>query len=226
MSDGLNGDPDEQRSLTLQLTADIVASFLSGNRASPEQVPALISEVHRALSGLLTPAPVDPGAEARVPSRAEVKRSIRPDGLVSFEDGRVYKVLKRHLTRQGLTPDEYRAKWACRRTTQWWRPITPRAVRHWPSRPGSAAAQDHVSAQSAPARPADEEKKRPPEGFAFAGGLSTGWRPACDRLTPGNHARLALARAAKAVGLPRPHSSALPTSFRLDPAQPGRLLPA
>ena len=39
------------------------------------------------------------------------RQSIRPDGLVSFEDGRTYKSLKRHLTVRGLTPAQYRQKW-------------------------------------------------------------------------------------------------------------------
>jgi predicted transcriptional regulator len=39
------------------------------------------------------------------------KKSVFPDYLVSLEDGKQYKALKRHLTRIGLTPAEYRAKW-------------------------------------------------------------------------------------------------------------------
>ena len=42
---------------------------------------------------------------------AEIRRSIRPDALISFEDGKSYKALKRHLTTRGLTVDQYRAKW-------------------------------------------------------------------------------------------------------------------
>jgi predicted transcriptional regulator len=42
---------------------------------------------------------------------AQIRKSIRPDVLVSFEDGKPYRTLKRHLTRFGLTPDSYRAKW-------------------------------------------------------------------------------------------------------------------
>jgi predicted transcriptional regulator len=40
-----------------------------------------------------------------------VKKSITPDHLISLEDGKKYKSLKRHLTSRGMTPDEYRAKW-------------------------------------------------------------------------------------------------------------------
>jgi predicted transcriptional regulator len=40
-----------------------------------------------------------------------VRRSVTPDYLISLEDGRQYKSLKRHLASRGMTPDEYRAKW-------------------------------------------------------------------------------------------------------------------
>jgi len=36
---------------------------------------------------------------------------VKPDGIVSFEDGRSYKTLKRHLTGLGMTPAQYRRKW-------------------------------------------------------------------------------------------------------------------
>jgi hypothetical protein len=56
----------------------------------------------------------EPLAEKERPqpsAAAEIRRSIGDDGLVSFEDGRRYKTLKRHLTTRGLTPDAYRQKW-------------------------------------------------------------------------------------------------------------------
>jgi predicted transcriptional regulator len=40
-----------------------------------------------------------------------VKKTITPDYLVSLEDRRHYKSLKRHLAGRGLTPAEYRSKW-------------------------------------------------------------------------------------------------------------------
>jgi hypothetical protein len=44
--------------------------------------------------------------------------------------------------------------------------------------------------------------------------------------TPLTLGKVALARGAKAVGLQKPNERVLPQSFRLDPAQPGALLPA
>jgi predicted transcriptional regulator len=41
-----------------------------------------------------------------------VDQTIREDHLISLEDGRPYRSLKRHLqARYGMTPEQYRAKW-------------------------------------------------------------------------------------------------------------------
>ena len=42
---------------------------------------------------------------------AQIRKSITDAGIVSFEDGKTYKTLKRTLAIRGLTPDAYRAKW-------------------------------------------------------------------------------------------------------------------
>jgi hypothetical protein len=38
-------------------------------------------------------------------------KSVTPDYLISLEDGKQYKSLKRHLAGKGLTPADYHAKW-------------------------------------------------------------------------------------------------------------------
>ncbi|CAI2936018.1 protein of unknown function [Aminobacter niigataensis] len=51
--------------------------------------------------------------EKRRGSTARVNRQIlTPEYLISLEDGKQYRTLKRHLAGAGLTPDEYRAKWS------------------------------------------------------------------------------------------------------------------
>ena len=103
---------DEGKDLVRRLTAEIVAAYVDANSLAPDQLPDLIIQVHRVLAGL---ARGETDEEARgqpkAPTMTEIRRSIRPDGLVSFENGKVYKTLKRHLVTQGLTPSEYRAKW-------------------------------------------------------------------------------------------------------------------
>ena len=51
-----------------------------------------------------------PVPEAATPA-VNPKRSVFPDYIVSLEDGRKFKSMKRHLGLLGLTPEEYRAKW-------------------------------------------------------------------------------------------------------------------
>ncbi|CAN7586120.1 MucR family transcriptional regulator [Phenylobacterium sp. LjRoot219] len=99
--------PDTQ--LT-QLTSEIVAAFVERNRVEIASLPDLIRSVHGALSGSSFAVGSDPPPVKRA-STAEVRRSITNDALISFEDGRPYRMLKRHLRTVGLTPEEYRAKW-------------------------------------------------------------------------------------------------------------------
>jgi predicted transcriptional regulator len=41
----------------------------------------------------------------------QIRKSITPDGLISFEDGKSYKTLKRHLSVRGMTIADYKSKW-------------------------------------------------------------------------------------------------------------------
>ena len=41
---------------------------------------------------------------------AQIRKSITPDALISFIDGKSYKTLKRHLPTHGTTVDEYKAR--------------------------------------------------------------------------------------------------------------------
>lgn len=93
----------------IDLTASLVAAYLSHNNVRPADLPDLIDSVHSALSGLGAPAP-EPEAAKPVPA-VSIKKSITPDYLISLEDGKHYKSLKRHLAGRGLTPAEYRTKW-------------------------------------------------------------------------------------------------------------------
>ncbi len=40
-----------------------------------------------------------------------ISESVTPDYIVCLDDGKKFKSLKRHLSKLGMTPDEYRAKW-------------------------------------------------------------------------------------------------------------------
>jgi predicted transcriptional regulator len=94
----------------IEMTAEIVASYVENNTVPGAELPGLIQSVYRALSGVTGASEVVEAApkEPAVP----VRRSITPDYLVCLEDGRKFKSLKRHLrTRYNLSPEDYRAKW-------------------------------------------------------------------------------------------------------------------
>ncbi len=100
----------EEKTQLVELTADIAAAYLSANTVPAADLPGLIQTIHQALAGVSGDAPA-PAAEAQKPA-VPAKKSITPDFLISLEDGKKYKSLKRHLrTKYGMTPDDYRAKW-------------------------------------------------------------------------------------------------------------------
>src|SRR5271170_1090247 len=93
---------------TIELTAEVVASYLSNHQVAAADVPALI----RTIYGAFTDEPEAASAPAvSGPTKAQIRKSITADAIISFEDGRSYKMLRRHLTTYGLTPAAYRAKW-------------------------------------------------------------------------------------------------------------------
>ena len=98
---------DTNANLT-ELTAEVVAAYLTHNNVAVADLPNLIASTYTALSGATTP--VQPAAPTLTPA-VPVKKSITPDFLISLEDGNKYKSLRRHLNSRGMTPEEYRAKW-------------------------------------------------------------------------------------------------------------------
>ncbi len=95
----------------VQMTAQIVTSYISRNTVPTEQLGAVIHAVHDALSGAGS-APTAQSAPALAKPAVPIKRSIQPDYIVCLEDGKKLKMLKRHLrTTYNLSPEDYRAKW-------------------------------------------------------------------------------------------------------------------
>ena len=99
-----------QTSKLTELTAEILASYVTRNPVRPTDLPSLIHGVHRALTQADQPDQPEAATPAK-PSPSQVRRSITPERLISFEDGRGYMVLRRHLTTRGLSPESYREKW-------------------------------------------------------------------------------------------------------------------
>ena len=96
----------------VELAGDIVSAYVSNNPVRPADLPDLIRQVHTALQALATgAAAASPEAEIEKPTAAQIRKSVMPEGIISFIDGKPYKTLKRHLKTHGLDPYSYRQRY-------------------------------------------------------------------------------------------------------------------
>lgn len=95
----------------MQLVSDIVSAYVANNSLPASELTSLLTNVYAALSRLkVNGAAVPSKSEIEKPTPAQIKKSITPEALISFEDGKPYRALRRHLSLRGLTPEAYRAK--------------------------------------------------------------------------------------------------------------------
>lgn len=92
------------------MTTDIVASFVSNNKVSSDELTDLIKSVHRAVTGLAR------GEADKVQERPKPAvppgRSVHADYIICLEDGKRLKMLKRYLrSTYSMSPDDYRKRW-------------------------------------------------------------------------------------------------------------------
>lgn len=100
----------EQQHSFIEQAADIVSAYVSNNSVPISELPVLLAGVHAALTKLVAPTPATVEA-ADKPTPAQIRKSVTPESLVSFIDGKPYKTLKRHLSRNGLTIEQYRERY-------------------------------------------------------------------------------------------------------------------
>jgi predicted transcriptional regulator len=100
----------------IDLTASIVAAYVSRQLVAAPDLPMLMRQVHDGLVALQAPAPAasavvatEPAIER--PTPVQIRKSIRDEALKSFIDGKPYRTLKRHLRSHGLTPETYRERY-------------------------------------------------------------------------------------------------------------------
>ena len=106
---------DELQSSNVDLAAELTIAWLSNpnTRASGDDVPSFLQRMHEAVSNLTALAPqVEASTETSHTPAVSVRKSLASkDHIISMIDGKPYKTLRRHLKTNGLTPDEYRARY-------------------------------------------------------------------------------------------------------------------
>ncbi|MGC5796021.1 MucR family transcriptional regulator [Sphingomonas sp. NFX23] len=100
----------------VELAAELTAAWLANpnTRTSADDVPAFLISMHAAvakLSGATAPDNAEELASTYEPAVTARKSLSSPHHIVSMIDGKPYKTLRRHLATNGMTPDEYRARY-------------------------------------------------------------------------------------------------------------------
>jgi predicted transcriptional regulator len=100
---------------TLKLATELTIAWLSNpnTRAGAEDVPAYLKRIYATLGVTSEPAQVDDAATAGnfTPAVSVRKSLASKDHIISLIDGKPYKTLRRHLSRHGLTPEQYRKRY-------------------------------------------------------------------------------------------------------------------
>ena len=101
---------DRPKTEVLNITATIVAAYVSHNTVEAEDIGSVIRQVYGTLVALASGH--DAALRDEPKPAVAIKRSVTPDYLVCLEDGKKFKSLKRHLrSHYNLSPEEYREKW-------------------------------------------------------------------------------------------------------------------
>lgn len=100
---------------TIEFAAELTIAWLSNptTRASADDVDAFLKAMSDTVSGLTSSNTEEVQADLPEYTPAvSVRKSLGSrDHIISMIDGRPYRTLKRHLATNGLTPDEYRARY-------------------------------------------------------------------------------------------------------------------
>jgi predicted transcriptional regulator len=101
---------------TVELATELTIAWLSNpnTRTNADDVPAFLKSMHEAVAGLngstAPEAQAEPAQEYT--GAVTVRKSLaNPDYIISMIDGKPYKTLRRHLSTNGMTPDEYRQRY-------------------------------------------------------------------------------------------------------------------
>lgn len=99
----------------VELAAELTAAWLANpnTRTSADDVPAFLLSMHAAVVKLTNGEDSDAEtapAQSYEPAVTARKSLASPDHIISMLDGKKYKTLRRHLTTNGLTPEQYRER--------------------------------------------------------------------------------------------------------------------
>jgi predicted transcriptional regulator len=150
----------------VELATELTIAWLSNpnTRAQAEDIPAFLRSMHQAVTSL-SEAPEQPEAEqAQVHEPAvTVRKSLSsPDHIISLIDGKPYKTLRRHLSRHGMTPEDYRERYGLKKDHPMVAPAYAETRRDLAKKIGLGrkGGQKTASAEPTDAKPAAKPRRR------------------------------------------------------------------
>tara|TARA_B100001093_G_scaffold485758_1_gene520469 strand:- start:350 stop:748 length:399 start_codon:yes stop_codon:yes gene_type:complete len=95
--------------LLLKLSARIMASYVANNRCDPENLVEIFNNIFK---GLKTIENSQQNRSTVTTPAVPIENSIQHNRIICLEDGKPFKMLKRHLaSNYNMTPEQYRSKW-------------------------------------------------------------------------------------------------------------------
>jgi predicted transcriptional regulator len=98
-----------------ELVAEVATAYFTNTLVAPDRIVEVMSAITQGLvaagSGSVRAPAATPSGRPAPLTPEQIRQSITPEALISFEDGKKYKLLRRHLRNRSLTPSQYRAKW-------------------------------------------------------------------------------------------------------------------
>ena len=99
----------ENKHFILKLSTKILESYLANNKCDPNNIMDIFTEIYFGLKNIESQE--NSPAKNYNPA-VPIENSIQEDGIVCLEDGKSFKMLKRHLaSNYKMTPEQYRLKW-------------------------------------------------------------------------------------------------------------------
>lgn len=95
----------------VELSCSVVSAYVAANAVPPGRLPDLIVKVHAAFLNQCGEFSLPVSKPKTSLTATQIQASLGPGGILSFESGKRYASLRRHLGSIGLNPDAYRRKW-------------------------------------------------------------------------------------------------------------------
>lgn len=96
----------------VELATELTIAWLSNanTRASADEVPGFLARMHEAVMSLSSGGAGDTAPTTQEGAVSSRKSLASKDHIISMIDGKPYKTLRRHLSRHGMTPEQYRER--------------------------------------------------------------------------------------------------------------------